>query len=84
MEAPCQPVSDRLERTSELTLRRPHETADTMFCVFQPAIVINAASICVLFLQTVGRRCILAPGCTQSTDPSSNVLVLCVSTGDLK
>lgn len=33
--------------------------------------------------QTVGRRCILAPGCTRFTGPSRDVLVLFVSTGDL-
>lgn len=38
----------------------------------------------LLSLQTVGRRCILAPGCTRFTGPSSDVLVLCASTGDLK
>lgn len=38
----------------------------------------------LLSLQTVGRRCILAPGCTRFTGPSRNVLVLFASTGDLQ
>lgn len=42
---------------------------------------------CVMYLlslQTVGRRCILAPGCTRFTGPSRDVLVVFASTGDLQ